>query len=295
MSIKPISLFCGIVCAGLAGLALSAFPAAAMGQTPAPDAPIPATAPVDGVKAEHTPLSFFKDCETCPQMVVLPEGDFIMGSSDRHHVENPAHPVSISQPFAMGRYEVTFDEWIACMDAGACDDEVPDDHEWGLGRRPVINVTWWDAQTYVRWLTQSTGHKYRLPSEAEWEYAARAGTTTAYFWGDEATGLNTANCRDCGPEISHQTLTVGSFEANAWGLYDMHGNVWEWVADCWFPDHKGASANGTVRISDKCRERQMRSGSWYYFSKNLRSSWRFKNDARVRSYGIGFRVVRVLP
>ena len=270
-------------------IGLGALPAYAMGQAPATKAP--------NIEAPATvaPFSFFKDCETCPELVALPAGQFIMGSDERHKVENPAHSVTIGKAFAIGRYEVTFDEWKVCFDAASCGNKMPDDHHWGTGRRPIINVTWWDAQAYIRWLKKTTGHKYRMPSEAEWEYAARAGTTTAYSWGDEATGLALGNCRDCGEKISHQTEPVGSFKPNPWGLYDVHGNVWEWIADCWHPSNAGAPADGSVRMAEKCRERAMRSGSWYYFSKNLRSSWRFKNDARVRSYGIGFRVVRELP
>lgn len=267
-------------------IGLGALPAYAMGQVPATEPPLAST---------PEPFSFFKDCETCPQLVALPAGEFIMGSDERHKAENPAHSVTINKAFAIGRYEVTFDEWKACFDAGACGDEMPDDHGWGMGSRPIMNVTWWDAQAYIRWIKKTTGHKYRMPSEAEWEYAARAGTTTAYSWGVDATGLALGNCRDCGAEISHKTEPVGSFKPNPWGLYDVHGNVWEWIADCWYPSNTDAPADGSVRIAEKCRERVMRSGSWYYFSKNLRSSWRFKNDARVRSYGIGFRVVRELP
>ncbi len=259
-------------------------PAHAMGQAPATEA-----------LATPAPFSFFKDCETCPELVALPAGEFIMGADERHKVENPAHKVAIAKAFAIGRYEVTFDEWRACFDAGACGDEMPDDHHWGMGQRPVMNITWWDAQAYIRWIKKTTGHKYRMPSEAEWEYAARAGTTTAYSWGSDATGLALGNCRDCGEKISHQTEPVGSFKPNPWGLYDVHGNLWEWVADCWYPSNADAPDDGSVRVAEKCRERVMRSGSWYYFSKNLRSSWRFKNDARVRSYGIGFRVARELP
>ncbi len=261
-------------------LLLIAFPAAAMGQAPA-EVPTPLE-----------PLSTFSDCETCPELVVIPAGTFTMGANERHASENPALEVTIAKAFAIGRYEVTFDEWQVCFDAGACGEEMPDDHKWGIGRRPVMNISWWDTIKYLRWLSNETGQKYRLPTEAEWEYAARAGTTTAYSWGDEATGLALGNCRDCGAKISHQTEPVGSFPPNPWGLYDVHGNLWEWVADCWHPTNEGAPADGSIRLADECRERGMRSGSWYYFSKNLRSSWRFKNDARVRSYGIGFRVLR---
>lgn len=172
---------------------------------------------------------------------------------------------------------------------------MPDDHKWGRGRRPVINITWYDAKAYVAWLSAKTGEAYRLPTDAEWEYAAHAGTTTEFFWGDEV-GENLANCRDCGSEWSKKgSAPVGSFGANPFGLHDMHGNIWEWIEDCWNPTQEGAPADGSTRLDGDCRSRVMRSGSWYYFSKNARSAWRFKNDARVKSYGIGMRVVRELP
>ncbi|MBF0247827.1 MAG: formylglycine-generating enzyme family protein [Alphaproteobacteria bacterium] len=236
----------------------------------------------------------FQDCDACPLMTLVQPGTFTMGSDEAKKYEGPAHPVTIKRPFAIGVHEVTFDEWKACVEAGRCGGALPDDHDWGRENRPVINVTWADAVEYTQWLSKLTGQTYRLPSEAEWEYAARAGTDGNYWWGDEV-GKGKANCRDCGETISHQTEPVDSFEPNPWGLYNVHGNVWEWVADCWNPSHKGAPADGSPRIDGDCNSRVVRSGSWYYFSKNLASAWRFKNDARVRSYGIGFRVVRDVP
>jgi len=235
-----------------------------------------------------------QDCDTCPELAIIPPGTFTMGNDGPHKFERPAHTVTIQKAFAMGMFETTFDEWQACFDAGACGTKMPSDHGWGMGRRPVVNITWAEANTYLEWLSKKTGHSYRLPSEAEWEYAARAGTTTEFWWGDNI-GLGKANCRNCGLKISHQSLPVDSFKANPWGLYNVHGNVWEWVQDCWNPTQNGAPADGTARLTGDCRQRVMRSGSWYYFSKNIRSAWRFKNDARVRSYGIGFRVLRELP
>lgn len=248
-------------------------------------AAVPATA--------QEPGSMFRDCETCPEMVVVPAGSFVMGSDGPHKYESPARQVTIAEPYAIGRFEVTFDEWAACVAAGGCAHE-PDDHKWGRGTRPVINVTYADARTYVTWLSAHTGKSYRLPSEAEWEYAARGGTTTEFWWGDEV-GENLANCRDCGSEWSAKgSGPVGSFEANPFGLYDTAGNVWEWVHDCWQESHAGNPADGSPRPETDCRYRTMRGGSWYYFSKNSRSAWRFRNDARVKSYGIGFRVARDL-
>lgn len=235
-------------------------------------------------------LHAFKDCRQCPVMIALPPGTFTMGKDGRYPSERPAHTVTIAYPFAIGKYEVTFDQWAACVADGGCD-RMPDDHGWGRGRRPVINVTWQQARDYALWLSVKTHQSYRLPSEAEWEYAARAGTTSTYWWGDDI-GTGRANCRNCAPQISHQTRPVGSYKPNPWGLYDVHGNVWEWTEDCWNPNYVGAPRDGGPWLKGDCRDRVMRSGSWYYFSKNLGSAWRFKNDARVNSYGIGLRVVR---
>ncbi|TCS61717.1 formylglycine-generating enzyme family protein [Varunaivibrio sulfuroxidans] len=251
----------------------------------APDAPPPILA-----AATPKPFQAFKDCSQCPTMIALPPGAFTMGTNGRYRAERPAHPVSIAYPYAIGKYEVTFDEWAVCVADGGCD-KIPDDHGWGRGRRPVINVTWQDARDYALWLSVKTHQSYRLPSEAEWEYAARAGTTSAYSWGNDI-GVGRANCRNCAAKISHKTRPVGSYKPNPWGLYDVHGNVWEWTQDCWNPNYKGAPRDGSPWLKGACQNRVMRSGSWYYFSKNLTSAWRFKNDARVNSYGIGFRVVR---
>ena len=240
------------------------------------------------------PGDAFRDCTLCPEMVVVPAGSYIMGSNGRHKWERPAHKVTFTRPFAVGRYEVTFDEWQACFDAGGCA-RMPHDHEWGYADRPVINITFAEAETYTAWLTKETGHVYRLPSEAEWEYIARAGTTTEFWWG-EKVGVNRANCRDCGSKWSMRgSGPVGSFPANPFGLHDTAGNVWEWIADCWNANYVGAPADGSPRRDGKCRRRVMRSGSWYYFSKNSRSAWRAKNDGRVKSYNIGMRVLRELP
>ena len=251
---------------------------------------LPALAADDEMK----PGQVFKDCDACPEMAVIPAGSFTMGSNGRHKYEKPAHDVTIAKAFAMGVYEVTFDEWQACFDEGGCA-RVPDDHKWGKGRRPVMNITWFETQPFVEWLSKKTGHTYRLPTEAEWEYAARGGTTTEFWWGDKI-GVNLANCRDCKSQWSKKgSAPVGSFAPNPFGLYDVHGNEWEWLEDCWTPNYKGAPTDGSARLDGDCKSRVMRSGSWYYFSKNSRSAWRFKNDARVKSYGIGMRVVRELP
>jgi len=250
-----------------------------------------------GVRAESDPPRRFaelKDCAVCPVLAIIPPGQFVMGKDGRFKNEGPARTVTIARAFAMGRFEVTFDEWQACFDEGGCGTQMPSDHGWGQGTRPIINITWFDAQGYLKWLSEKTAKTYRLPSESEWEYAARAGTQTDFWWGDQV-GREKANCRNCGPKISHQSLPVDSFKPNPWGLYNVHGNVWEWVEDCWNPTQAGAPNNAQPRLNGDCRQRVMRSGSWYYFSKNIRAPWRFKNDARVKSYGIGFRVLRELP
>ena len=162
----------------------------------------------------------------------------------------------------MSKFEVTFDEWDACVAYGDCDPRVSDSG-WGRGRQPVINVTWDDAKRYVAWLSRMTGKPYRLLTEAEWEYAARAGTQTAYSWGDEI-GKGNANCDGCGSQWDNkQTAPVGSFAANAFGLYDMHGNVWEWVEDCFHDNYEGAPDDGSAWTADgDCNSRVLRGGSW---------------------------------
>lgn len=171
-------------------------------------------------------------------MVVVPGGRFLMGWAAGKKNARPVHEVRIPRPFAIGVYEVTFEEWRRCREAQACARE-PDNHRWGRGRRPVINVSQEDAMAYVAYLSDVTGQRYRLPSEAEWEFAARAGTDTAYWWGEEP-GENRANCRKCGSEwAGHLSAPVGSFAPNPFGLYDTSGNVWKWVADLLPPELRG--------------------------------------------------------
>lgn len=245
------------------------------------------------VAADPKPGDSFWDCEGCPEMVVVPAGSFVMGADSRYAAEKPPHDVTIAAPFAISRFEVTFNQWQDCREAGGCEKD-PDDHKWGKGIRPVVNINWSDAAAYTEWLSRKTGFTYRLPTEAEWEYAARGGTDTEYWWGDEP-GLSNANCRNCGPEITHETYPVGSFDANPFGLYDVHGNVWEWVQDCWNPNHVDAPADGSARLTGNCMFRVTRSGSWYYVNTNARAAYRSKYPAKAFSYGIGIRVVREIP
>lgn len=248
------------------------------------------------------PGTIFKDCKTCPEMVVVPAGIYIMGLGATRKRDGPPHRVNIKRPFAIGRFEVTFRQWFACVAEKGCRQR-PDDHKWGQIKRPVINVTWDQVQNYVKWLSRKTGKTYRLPSEAEWEYANRAGTTTAFWWGDDV-GNNQANCRDCESRqccsaknqscCAHQTEPIGSFPPNPFGLYDTAGNVFEWTQDCWNPDHRGAPKDASVRTTGDCKNRVIRGGSFYYFNKVARSFYRSKNPSGVKSYWLGFRVVREL-
>ncbi|MEQ8246253.1 MAG: formylglycine-generating enzyme family protein [Alphaproteobacteria bacterium] len=235
----------------------------------------------------------FKECDECPEMVAIPSGNYWMGRDDGKSVETPAVPVAVLKPFALSRYEVTWDEWLACVEAGPCT-HIPSDHHWGRGRQPIMNITWQDAQDYVGFLRARTGQPYRLPVEAEWEYAARAGTDTFFPWGDEA-GTYNANCRKCGtPWDGQGNAPVGTFKPNAFGLYDMHGNVWEWTEDCWNPTHDGAPTIARARTDGDCERRVIRSGSWYYIPRLMASTYRDRHPAKLFSYNIGIRVARDL-
>jgi formylglycine-generating enzyme required for sulfatase activity len=201
--------------------------------------------------------------------------------------------VTLARPFAVGKYAVTFDEWDACVAAGGCTHK-PGDRGWGRGRQPVIDVSWQDAQAYVSWLAKKTGQPYRLLSEAEWEYAARAGTTTRYPWGDEP-GTNRANFSGSGSKWSRrQTAPVGSFDANAFGLHDMIGNVWEWVQDCWNESYKGAPLDGRPWEEGDCGRRVLRGGSWDIIPEYARAAVRIRDEPGEGVYNVGFRLARTL-
>jgi formylglycine-generating enzyme required for sulfatase activity len=236
------------------------------------------------------PVDEMRDCEECPLMVRIPPGEFTMGSPPdepgRDDDEGPQRKITIAEAFWVGKYEVTFAEWDACVAAGGCSRK-PDDAGWGRDNRPVINVSWNDAQKYVGWLSQETGKRYRLLSEAEWEYVARAGSTTAYWWGD-GIGRNNANCDGCGSEWDNtKTAPVGSFKANDFGLYDTVGNVWEWVQDCYHDSYDGAPKDG-----DDCW-RVLRGGSWDDEPIFVRSADRNRYYPLNVGYGGGFRVARM--
>ena len=240
----------------------------------------------------------FRDCAHCPEMVVVTEGSYRMGSpsaqAGRWEDEGPRHRVTIPGPFAVGRHEVTFAEFDACHRDGGCS-HAPGDAGWGRGARPVIHVSWKDAKEYVGWLSEKTGRPYRLLSEAEWEYAARAGTDSSYYWGEEP-GKGHANCSRCGSDWdSKKTSPAGSFSPNGFGLFDMLGNVWEWVEDCGHRNYEGAPADGSawVRRGD-CRFRMLRGGSWEDAPNRVRSAFRHWEPDDTRNDVIGFRVATTL-
>ena len=232
----------------------------------------------------------------CPPMVVVPAGAFVMGSppsESNRVVERPQHTVTIAKPLAVSKYELKFDEWDACVAWGDCDPRISDSG-WGRGQRPVINVNWNDAKQYVAWLARVTGKPYRLLTDAEYEYATRAGTSTAYPWGDDI-GENKANCNGCGSRASEgETATVGKFPPNQFGLHDMVGNVMEWTEDCLHYDYNGAPTDGTAWIKGACDQRIVRGRSWSGAPDGLRSAYRSSLSADVRYDRLGFRVARTL-
>jgi formylglycine-generating enzyme required for sulfatase activity len=271
--------------------------------TPAPAPPAPARPPpaigpagppaTTAAKptAANNPGDAFRDCPDCPEMVVVPAGSFNMGSGAPY--EGPVHKVTIAKPFAVGRFEVTFDEWDRCVADKRCSFK-PDDKGTGRGNRPVINVSWLDAKEFAAWLSAKTGKKYRLPTEAEWEYAARGGTTSPFWWG-QAIGQAQANCRECNSGSTLQTVPVGSFKANPFGVFDTSGNAAEWVEDCWNDSYRGVPQDGTAAASGQCNWRVLRGGDFDSQAKSVGSAARFRYDYDVRYPANGFRVVRELP
>jgi len=247
--------------------------------------------------AEILPLRVFRDCPECPELVAIPSGVFERGSPPgelgHHASEGPVTRVAIRRSFAIGRYPVTFGEWDQCLRDGACRHK-PNDRGWGRGTGPVFYVSWNDVQDYIAWLGTKTGKAYRLPSEAEWEYAARAGTRTAYSWGD-AVGRKMANCKGCSEYASERTTPVGSFSPNRFNLFDMHGNVWQWVADCWNASYAGAPVDGSPWLNGECGKAVVRGGAWGLSPDDIRSARREGDNKDLRSGRRGFRVARNLP
>jgi formylglycine-generating enzyme required for sulfatase activity len=255
------------------------------------------------------PKETFRECaadDYCPEMVVVPAGSFIMGSSRDEKGyetdEQPQHSVTIAKPFAVSKFEVTFDEWDTCIRYGDCAQSISD-RGFGRGKQPVINATWDDAQAYVKWLAEMTGKPYRLLTEAEFEYAARGGTQTAYPWGDDV-GKTNANCKDCGNrwDKSDRPAQVGSFAPNGFGLYDMVNNVWQWVEDCYQDGYEvegpqgkvDAPGDGSAWTSGDCRRRAARGAGWANVPEFLRSAHRGSDAPAVQFSDLGFRVGRTL-
>jgi formylglycine-generating enzyme required for sulfatase activity len=276
---------------------------------PKPAVMVPPTSPparCDGVEAQVgnemrclRPKAAFKDCETCPEMVVVPAGNFTMGSprteEGHNDKEEPQHKVTIAKSFAAGKYAVTFDEWDACVSDGGCNDHRPSDQGWGRSKLPVINVSWDDAKTYTVWLSAKTGKTYRLLSEAEREYVARAGSSTAYWLGSTIS----ANQANFNPgygkgENRRKAQPVDSFAPNSWGLYNVHGNVWEWVEDCWHNNYQDAPLDGSAWTTGECKHRILRGGSWVDYTRDLRSAARTVAPPFLRGSGQGFRLARTL-
>jgi formylglycine-generating enzyme required for sulfatase activity len=256
--------------------------------------------------AERKPGDSFRDCPHCPEMVVVPAGSFIMGSPPEETArepvpardaawERPQHPVTIAHAFAIGKYVVTFAQWDACVDAGGCTGDRPVESFKPKDDAPLAAVSWNDAQAYIAWLNSqipSAGSPYALPSEAEWEYAARAGTKTARWWGDDNGGGEHPRAE----ERNFGTIAVGSYPPNPFGLYDMLGGVWQWTADCWVDSYAAAPRDGSVRSDGTCAERVIRGGStfgdWRSTWRSAARSWRLVS---IRTERVGFRVVRRLP
>ena len=265
------------------------------------------------------PNDSFKECTNCPEMAVVPAGHFMMGSLENEpgssgH-ERPQHLVMFARQFAVGRFPVTRDEFeefvrrtTNIVETGCTywdgreilvdpnrsfkDPKLPGEPQDGI--HPVVCVSWNDAEKFVAWISKTTVKDYHLLTEAEWEYAARADTTTAYYWGDEI-GKENANCDGCGSHWDdRQTSPVGSFPANQFGLYDMAGNVFEWVEDCWHDSYEGASAEGSMRTRGNCASRVFRGGSWASYPQWVRSAYRGGGSADARDFGLGFRVARTL-
>jgi formylglycine-generating enzyme required for sulfatase activity len=243
------------------------------------------------------PGASFRECaKDCPEMVVAPSGSFLMGSPaterGRYNDEGPQRKITIAGPFAVSKFDVTFADWDACSSVGGC--PRVSDRGAGRGAKPVFDVSWDDAQQYVTWLSKMTGQPYRLLTEAEWEYAARAGATTAYPWGDEI-GEGNANCVGCGGQWDGKEISpVGSFKPNGFGLYDMVGDVWQWVEDCYHRDYNGATTDGSAWTGGTCARRVVRGGSWNGVPRPLRSAVRYMHPPDNRIANVGFRIARTL-
>lgn len=255
--------------------------------------------PVLALLGQPASARTFRDCPTvCRQMVEIPSGSFVMGGAPSEEAwsgrEAPQHKVTIGYRLAVATNDITFDEWDACMADGGCNRYRPSDFGFGRGKRPVITVNWHDAQSYARWLSRKTGKRYRLLSESEWEYAARGGTATSYYWG-AAAGQGNAVCNGCGSEWDKKTTApAGTYPPNPFGLFDMAGNVAQWTQDCWNPTYDGAPADGSAWESGDCAKRVTRGGNWFIRPFALRSGFRREVPVDERDDIFGFRVAREL-
>lgn len=263
------------------------------------------------------PSESLRDCDQCPVMIVLPAGEFVMGSSQAesgHKDEKPQRTVKLAKPFAVSKFEVTFAEWDACTAAGKC--AKADDDGYGRDKYPAINVSWDDAKIYVAWLSEKTGKRYRLLSESEWEYAARGGTTSWWFWGDAEDSFGSrkaceyANTHDEAGTIAHpmyvwsehkcndghgENAPTGKYKPNPFGLHDMIGNVREWVEDCHLEGYDGAPTDGSVRsFSGTCEKRVVRGGAWIDGPSTCRAAYRYAEEQKFKNYQVGIRVARDL-
>lgn len=231
----------------------------------------------------------FKDCGDCPEMVVVPAGKFMMGSPNsepNRQDDETQFRASVPSTYAVGKYEVTFAEWDTCVATGGCAHK-PGDMSFGRGRRPVMNVSWNDIlDQYLPWLSSRTGKNYRLLTEIEWEYVARARSTAAYHWGNE---FDPAVANNGG-----RTARVGTYAANAFGLHDVHGNVWEWVHDCYSSRDPTSTSSRNHVTAGKCKRRILRGGGWNSRPRVLRSAFRYWGYPNNRNDSFGFRVARTL-
>ena len=263
----------------------------------------PGVAPGSG-QSFRDRLADGQPCPMCPELVVVPAGQFTMGSpsNEPERLEGESQlEVSIGRPFAVGKFAVTFDEWDACVADGSCNGYRPGDLGWGRGKRPVVNVNWEDAKAYAAWLSAKTGETYRLPAEAEREYAMRAGTITPFWWGSSIStsqanynGNYTYPSSGSKGEYRMRTVPVDDFEASPWGLHQMHGNVWEWTEDCWNDGNSGNPGNGEARTDADCGRHVIRGGSFYNSPAFLRAARRYWYATVIRNANIGFRLVRTI-
>ena len=296
LSVWPVTSVRGHFRKGVNGLALMMIAFGLVSPLWAQDPPID---PIFSDRFEP----FFQDCPDCPTMAWIRTGIFTQGSPESEpassSIERPQRQVSVPA-FAMGQTAITFEQWDACVTDDGCT-HIPDDAGWGRGERPVINVSWDDAQQYVAWLSTRTAHDYRLPSESEMEYTTRAGTIGRFNTGDcisssQANFNGNVPAQGCPAGIVRsQTVPVASFASNAFGLHDTHGNGAEWVQDCWNANYEGAPTDGSAWMSGDCSRAMLRGGSWFNGGNELRSATRFLNDRSTRNNHIGFRVARSIP